>query len=148
VATTATADRTLTVHDAETGRVVATLDTASRGGGIPGGARPAFSPDGRRIACPVLTTRGRFVKVWDAASGRELLALPWNEGSDRGLRRLQPELVAFSTDGNRLLDFALKQPALAGPRGFGGAGLPGHVIDVTTWDATPRSEPKESGTDD
>jgi WD40 repeat protein len=143
VVTTSGTDQAITVHDAETGRVEATLDTASRGGRIPLGARPAFSADGRRIACAVDTTRGRFVKVWDAATGRELLALPSNERGERGPPRSLPHLVAFSPDGNRLLNFALKQPIPVGPRGFGGAGLPGHLIDVSTWDATPRERPKK-----
>jgi WD40 repeat protein len=131
--------RQATLHDAETGRLEATLDTASRGGRIPTGARPAFSADGRRIACAVETAQGRFVKVWDAATGRELLALRSYERGDLGVRQ-SPHLVSFSPDGNRLLDIVVKQ--VMRPNG---AGRPpqSNVIDVTTWDATPREGPKQ-----
>jgi WD40 repeat protein len=127
--------RQATVHDAETGRVEATLDTASRGGRIPQGAKPAFSADGRRITCGVETAQGRFVKIWDTATGRELLALRLSERGERGLA-MRPQHLAFSPDGNRLLDFAVNTRPNRVP------GRAEDVIDVTTWDATPREVAK------
>src|SRR5262249_36285477 len=127
-------DRQATVHDAETGRVEATLDTAARGGRIPAVARPAFSPDGRRIACAVDTAQGRLGKGWAAATGGELLAL----GSSFELRvnglPQPPHLVSFSPDGNRLLDIIVKQELRS--NGSGGP-LVTNRIDVATWDASP-----------
>jgi serine/threonine protein kinase/WD40 repeat protein len=137
---TSAQDIPVTIHDTETGRVEVTLDTASRGGRIPMAARPTFSADGRRIACAVDTTQGRFVKVWDAATGRELLALRSFERGERSQGAQLPHLVAFSPDGQRLFDFVLKPPSNRG--GFGRP-VAGDVIDVTTWDASPREGPKK-----
>jgi tetratricopeptide (TPR) repeat protein len=51
----------------------------------------AYSPDGRRLASAGLD---KTVRVWDAASGQELLALKGHTGEVRG--------VAYSPDGRRL----------------------------------------------
>jgi WD40 repeat protein len=53
--------------------------------------RPAFSPDGGRIASP---SRDNCVKVWDAATGQEILTCKGHRG--------QVFAVAFSPDGKRL----------------------------------------------
>jgi tricorn protease-like protein len=51
----------------------------------------AFSPDGKRLAT---TSMDGTARVWEAASGKELLILSGHEGQVRG--------VAFSPDGQRL----------------------------------------------
>ncbi len=51
----------------------------------------AFSPDGKRLAAGA---GPNLVKVWDTASGRELLV--------QGLKRSSVESLAFSPDGERL----------------------------------------------
>jgi hypothetical protein len=74
------------------------------------------------------------VKVWDSTTGKELLALRSGQGAERGLSNL-PHLVAFSPDGQRLLEYVVK------PENRPDTGLTtNNVIDVTTYDATPRSE--------
>jgi WD40 repeat protein len=69
----------------------------------------AFSPDGRRLASGSID---QTVKVWDAASGKELLTF-------RGHSR-EVNSVAFSPDGRRL------------------AGIFDQTIKV--WDASPLTE--------
>jgi eukaryotic-like serine/threonine-protein kinase len=67
--------------------------TLSRGGRFPMGGEGcdlAFSPDGQLLAAPA----GADVKVWEAASAREVLTLRGH--TDTALR------VAFSPDGRRL----------------------------------------------
>jgi hypothetical protein len=67
------------------------------------------------------------VKVWDAATGSELLSLPANFRTGRhGVYGLFPK-VAFSPDGHRLL-----------PLDFHGSRLGG----VPVWDATPLAAEK------
>jgi WD40 repeat protein len=56
----------------------------------------AFSPDGTRI---MSAERGGTIRVWDAASGAELLVLRANEDPDFGWH----DLVAFSPDGARIM---------------------------------------------
>src|SRR5262249_16871837 len=74
----------------------------------------AFSPDSKRIA-----TAGEEVKLWDVATGKELLSLKWDF---RGFSHRSSE-VFFSRDGTRLF---LSENSLA--RG------------VQIWDATPLPE--------
>ena len=136
VAMAATADRTLTVHDAETGsveagrwiRLPAAVGLPERG--------PAFSPDGRPAAAAAAA-----VKVWDAATGRELLELPSNKHRGAGL--------AEAVSPPRGLRRRREPPARLHPEGpdqsrrFWTARGQRDVIDVTTWDATPREGPKK-----
>jgi WD40 repeat protein len=76
----------------------------------------AFSPDGKRIATADL--QGSFaIKLWDAATGRELLSLK----NDHKLRSPQAPQLSFSADGHRLM---LQTPDGQGP----------------SWDATPRTD--------
>jgi WD40 repeat protein len=51
----------------------------------------AFSPDGRRLAS---ASRGNTVKLWDAATGQEVLTLKGHTSAVTS--------VAFSPDGRRL----------------------------------------------
>jgi serine/threonine protein kinase/WD40 repeat protein len=78
----------------------------------------AFSPDERRLvscACPFLQAAGE-IKVWDAASGRELLSLPIK---GRGS-------FAFSKDGYRLW--------------CASGVIHGSDVEMQVWDATPLAE--------
>jgi hypothetical protein len=69
-------DAALTVRDAATGEMKLTLDLADRGGTVATNATPAYSPNGRRIACLVRTRAGdEVVKLWEADNGKELLVL-------------------------------------------------------------------------
>jgi WD40 repeat protein len=72
--------------------------------------RPAFSPDGQRIASP---SHDRTIKLWDVASGQEVLTLRGHTSAVFA--------VAFSPDGQRLAS----------------ASLDG---SVRIWDATPLPE--------
>jgi WD40 repeat protein len=74
------------VRDAETGRVLLTLGTPSdKTGSV---YSIAYSPDGRRI---VSTGEDASVRIWDAATGLEVLTLPRNDRAGR--------CAAFSADG-------------------------------------------------
>jgi len=66
-------------------------------------ARLAFRPDGRRIAAE----SGKTVKVWDVASGKEVLAL-----KDRAAAPL-----AWSEDGRRLATLSRQEPQAPVPGG-------------------------------
>src|SRR5262249_54249738 len=70
----------------------------------------AFSPDGTRLAAA-----GRTIKIWDVASGQELLTLRDPPQAFGGILR-------FSGDGHRLRTVAWV----------------GEKLRTTTWDATPR----------
>jgi serine/threonine protein kinase/WD40 repeat protein len=85
----------LIICDAATGRQLRAIPD------IKGhGPRPAFSPDGARIALVAQKTKGGFeseVKAWDIATGKLVLALPVAFGGDRSRTS-----VAFSPDGKTL----------------------------------------------
>jgi WD40 repeat protein len=115
----------ITVWSLTTGKVLHRLQGHS--GKV---AAMAFSPDGKRIASAASEGGGSIagpgtIKLWDAASGRELLTLTVvvnNRNSPGGSSSL-----SFSRDGNRLF------LRLSSPRGDGG-------VSETIWDATPRAK--------
>jgi WD40 repeat protein len=82
----ASADKTVKVWDAQTGREEFTLTVGT--GAVWG---VCFSPDGRRLASG---SDDQTVKVWDAQTGEELLTLKGHAGGLRG--------VCFSPDGRFL----------------------------------------------
>jgi WD40 repeat protein len=68
-----------------------------------------FSPDGKRL---VTASDDENLKVWDVATGQEVLTLSGHSGAVTG--------VAFSPDGRRLVSSGWKK--------------------VKVWDATPLDE--------
>ncbi len=85
----------LIIWDAATGRQLHAIPDSK--GNM---ARPAFSPDGARIALVSQKTRDRFeseVKLWDIATGKLVIALPVAIGGTRST-----SAVAFSPDGKTL----------------------------------------------
>jgi WD40 repeat protein len=103
-----------TLWDTATGKLLFRLE------GHASAASPqvAFSPDGKRIATAqmggaAVAMPTRTVKLWDAATGRELLSLKHDQQP-----RSRP---SFSPDGHRLM---LQTPDGQGP----------------SWDATPRPD--------
>jgi hypothetical protein len=130
--------RRLSVVNAANGQVELTVNPAERGGLAVVG--PVFSPDGRRIAGGVQTRQGQVVKLWDAVTGRELLALHHPRVSDRAVRN-DYWAVAFSADGHRLLDFFGVEYTQLAPDGS--SGRPFASLQVTTFDATPRPEAEQ-----
>jgi WD40 repeat protein len=124
--------------DTTTGKPVITLKASATGRFLRTSAPAAFSPDGRRLVCHVPTRSGADVlSVLDTGSGKELLTLPL-PGRANGLG-FAP--LAFSADGYRLHRFTTERKL----EGSFGQGRPAwqESILVTTWDATPRPEPKE-----
>jgi WD40 repeat protein len=81
----------LTVFDTETLKVLLTIPIGVYG--------PTFSPDGKRLAGLDLLDK-EMVNVWDAQTGKQLLALKVRRG-------LLPRL-AFSPDGKRLVNGDIK----------------------------------------
>ena len=89
----------------------------------------AYSPDGKRIAtCSAgRSDTERQVRLWDAATGAELLNLVAFQ--DNFIDRFADYKLSFNPDGTRLALDALHSP---------GGLLPGRRLRV--WDATPLPE--------
>jgi WD domain, G-beta repeat len=83
---TGSADATVKVWDAHSGKELLTLNAAFSVNSV------AFSPDGRRI---VTGSTDATAKVWDVQSGEELLTLKGHSSSVMS--------VAFSPDGRRIV---------------------------------------------
>src|SRR5262249_36431328 len=81
-------DKEVSLWQAPTGRQVRTF---------PGRLVAAFSPDGRRLAA---AGPGDTVKVWDIASGKELVSIP---GHTVTSRNYSEDLLQFDADGRRLV---------------------------------------------
>ena len=97
--------------------MAANRQMATFSGAVGGNYSLAFTPDGRRLA-----TTGFYhndVVLWDASSGRELLALPIDDPGNLGGPGVDSRL-AFGPDGARL--------ALVGLNG------------LSIWDAAPGPE--------
>jgi WD40 repeat protein len=111
------------VWDAETGKKLYTLVGHQKVY-----SSLAFSPNGRRLAtATALGIRNRNggtsrteVKIWDAATGNELLTL-------KDFVQYSIQYLTFSTDGSRLYAVGLN---------------PGRPLslEINVWDATPRRD--------
>jgi WD40 repeat protein/tRNA A-37 threonylcarbamoyl transferase component Bud32 len=116
----------VTVRDATTGQaLLGPLDLGAEVNAV------AFSPDGRRVAAGGRTGQAGpdgdvpdwgALKLWDAATGQELLRLEGRAGTFRG--------VAFSPDGQHVA-------AASGGNYFFGADQPG---EVKVWDVATGQE--------
>jgi WD40 repeat protein len=116
--------QTVTVRDARTGKEVWSApghDSLVRG--------IVFSPDSKRVATasgirhdPKRRDNGGEVKVWDAATGKELLRLP--------VHSTWANCVAFSPDG-RFVAAGAGELAVLGPP---------HPTEVLVWDANSGKE--------
>jgi WD40 repeat protein/tRNA A-37 threonylcarbamoyl transferase component Bud32 len=78
------------IWDLGKGQAVLTLPGRTEPGSDPGFAHVTFSPDGERLAA----SAGRTVRVWNAATGQEILTLPSLEGF--------VTRIAYNPDGSRL----------------------------------------------
>jgi WD40 repeat protein len=78
------------IWDLSKGQTVLTLPARTEPGKYAEFARVTFSPDGERLAA----SDGRTVRVWNAATGQEILTLPSLEGF--------VTRMAYSPDGSRL----------------------------------------------
>ena len=96
---TGSGDKTVKIWDAASGKVLLTLLAVGHASGV---STVCFSPDGKRLATSPYSRGGPFpisgedktAKIWDAASGRELLTLRGHEGAVWS--------ICFSPDGKRL----------------------------------------------
>jgi hypothetical protein len=109
------------------------LSLAAPPGGLVALHQVAFSPDGRRFAARE-SDRGALaltnIKVWDAADGTEMLALPPPAGAAFVAPDFDTQL-AFSADGLRLIEFVPEG-------GFASARREDHrYATVRVIDATP-----------
>src|SRR5262249_48817488 len=85
-------DHTMRFWDAATGRLRTTVESKDEFF-----YSVAFSSNGKNLATLGCKPRGTStIKVWDAANGREVLALPARETS------MQPHAIALSPDGKTL----------------------------------------------
>ena len=84
---TGSQDWTVRIWDLATGRAVRISPRENTGGFV---EALAYSPDGKRLA----GCTDNEIRVWDAQTGRQLLALGQNTGGFRG--------VAYSPNGKRL----------------------------------------------
>jgi WD40 repeat protein len=135
---TAAMDRSARVWDAATGKELLALHSP-----VAGFASAEFSPDGRRVLTAHSATIERFVRtpggfgtegggeapkqdcaarVWDADSGKEVLALRWPGGVMGGVG-----MAAFSPDGRRVVT--------AGKPNWGGSISTGNPGQPRLWDA-------------
>jgi serine/threonine protein kinase/WD40 repeat protein len=130
----------INIYDTATGKLSASLYTADQLGRREqwdpsiSSTGPVFSPDGRRVASLTNTRQSAVIKVWDAESGKDLLTIPVAAISGTSLRGSLYHL-AFTPENHRLVAVMTTQA----PRGRGIAA----AIRVTTYDATPRPEPKQ-----
>ena len=124
------------IIDATTGKQLTAIEPPDHGL-IPSGNRRniAFSPDGRRVAVERPSRSGTLgsVCVWDAVSGKELLTLRPDLGTTRVSGAANAH-VTFSQDGHQLVYFKLLRET-----GTGGNQV--EKVVVTTWNATPLTEP-------
>jgi len=119
----------LRVFDFETGKKVMSIDGSAGNNVIL--QNVVFSPDGRRIAAvqtPITlnAANGKLngIKVWDAATGQEMLWLPWgNEPGPGFVSRIFSSQIAFTSDGNKLAQFT--------PRGTLNASAMTRFFDAT-----------------
>jgi WD40 repeat protein len=131
-------DTAIEIHDAATGKSLLTLDQPLAGGA--GRSSPhglVYSPDGRRIAgyfAPRTLGAPPVLKVWDAASGKELLSVRPPAGENAG----GTKQLTFGGAGRRLILAEL--PADRRPREAGGGETTSRTLLLTTWDATPVTE--------
>jgi WD40 repeat protein len=93
-------DNMARLWDVRTGLLVRTFETGMAPGSGPGLWNLAYSPDGRTIAGPSVTSDGKpSIRLWDAATGVPLREL---RGHTDGLGKM-----AFLPDGKRLLASSL-----------------------------------------
>jgi WD40 repeat protein len=141
---TASMDRTARVWDADTGKELLALHSP-----VAGFSYAEFSPDGRRVLTGHSATNERFIRtppdgfgtqgggeapkqpcaarVWDADTGKEVLALPWAGGVFGGTG-----LASFSPDGRRVVT--------AGRPTWGGSISVGNPGQPRLWDAATGKE--------
>jgi eukaryotic-like serine/threonine-protein kinase len=120
----------LKVYDPATGAELFAVEDPAGTAANRGVTAPVYSPDGRRIAGHLTTiARGLNtapeVRVWDAATGKELLTLK-STGTESSA-------LAFTRDGYQLIEAAYA------PVSYGKSAT-SRGITMTVWDATPRAK--------
>jgi eukaryotic-like serine/threonine-protein kinase len=141
---TESGEKGISVLDSASGKLITRLELALSGSEVTGGFRSiiSFSPDGKRLAGFLSSTdtlRERQIKVWDSISGKELLTLQTPSGRSNGNSFSGMPCIAFTEDGHRLIACELANESRSSDRGFG---LRNTTLVITTWDATPRHDPK------